>query len=188
MANVTWDMTLSADQRGQPVLRHRQLALPDTIGRFPEMLETMFPSTKHSLKTWGRTPGADLAMDPHWIGVRSGGPLHTDKAYPRFTHQIVVNADPGFVVRGLHKIGVPVQRGTFFVLDTHSPHQLYAESGHPTWYLALSVDTRTDTVLDKDIIALLLQYGASFVFTDADAKFGGMVGGQKTGGSRQAKR
>lgn len=189
MANVKWDMVLAPDQRAFPIVRSKVLDLPETVGRFPEMLDRMFPSANHSLKTWGRTPGADLALDPHWIGVRKGGPLHTDKGYPRFTHQIVVNVDPGFVVRGLNKQELPVARGAYFVLDTHSPHQLWtAQTGPaaPQWYLALSVDTRRDTVTDADIIALLLRYGQGFTFTDADAQYADKKGGQKVGGQGQA--
>lgn len=178
MASVKWDMVLGKDQLPNPVVRSKVIDLPDTIGRYPEMLETMFPSNNHSLKTWGRTPGV-TEMDPHWIGVRKPTPLHTDKAYPRWTHQIMVNVDAGFVLRGLNKVELPLQRGTYFVLDTHSPHQLWAESKVPQWYLALSVDTKQDEVPDKEIITLLLDYGHRFVFSDADRAAAGKSGGQR---------
>jgi len=179
---VKWDMVLGRDQLPNPVIRSKMIDLPETIGRYPQMLETMFPSNNHSLKTWGRTPGV-TEMDPHWIGVRKGTPLHTDKAYPRITHQIMVNVDPGFVLRGLNKDEMPLARGLFFVLDTHSPHQLYAPAAGPQWYLALSVDTKQDDVPDGEIVKLLLDYGHRFVFSDADAASASKAGGQRLAGS-----
>lgn len=162
--NVKWDHILAKDQRPNPVLLSRLIVLPDSIGTFPAMLSAMFPSNNHSLKTWGRTAGLKK-HDPHWIGVRKATPIHTDPAYPRYTHQIMVNVDAGFSLRGLNKEELPLQRGTFFIVDTHSPHQLYASSGKPQWYLALSWDA--DEVQDADlIISKLLAYGASFEFSE----------------------
>ena len=183
MAGFKWDAPLSADQRPNPVMRSQMVALPGTLGRYPEMLETMFPSSNHSLKTWGRTTGV-VDRDPHWIGVRKGTPLHTDKAYPRVTHQIMVNVDPGFVLRGVDKVELPLRRGLYFVLDTHSPHQLWATYGSPQWYLALSVDTFTDEEPDDRMVDLLLGYAAQFSFSDADAASAGRAGGQISGRTR----
>jgi hypothetical protein len=164
--NVKWDHVLSADQIGNPILLSRLLVLPESIGTFPAMLSAMFPSNNHSLKTWGRTAGVKK-HDPHWIGVRKQTPLHRDPAYPRYSHQIIVSVDPGFVVRGLNKETLSLQRGTFFIVDTHSPHQLYAAVGKPYWYLALSWDA--DEPQDADtVIAALLSYGSSFEFSYED--------------------
>jgi len=61
----------------------------------------------------------------HWLLTRGGTPLHTDPAYSRYSHQLVLRND-GNRVRGLrdsepwHPAMVP---GTFYALDTHSPHQ-----------------------------------------------------------------
>ena len=166
MATFKWNTPLS-HQRSQPVLRYRDISLPDSIGLYPEMLEQMFPSANHSLKTWGRTPGVK-ENDPHWIGVRKQTPLHTDKAYPRYTHQIMVNVDPGFCLRGVSLAEIQLKRGRYFVLDTHSPHQLFAGGDYPApqWYLALSLDTFVDDAPDADVIHALLGYAATFKFDD----------------------
>ena len=161
--NVKWDTPLRADQRANPVIASRTILLPDSIGAFPDMLTRMFPSDNHSLKTWGRTEGV-RKHDPHWIGVRKQTPLHVDPAYPRYSHQIMVTVDPGFVLRGWDKKESPLRRGVFFVLDTHSPHQLYAASGKPHWYLALSWDA-DEPQDDATVIAALIAYGSSFTAT-----------------------
>ena len=160
--NVRWDGNLSKDQVANPILLSGSVSMPDSIGLFPVMLSSMFPSANHSLKTWGRAEGAKK-HDPHWIGVRKPTPLHTDPRYPRYSHQIMVNVDAGFVLRGRDKVELILQRGTFFIIDTHSPHQLHASTGKPEWYLALSWDA--DEPQDHNVvIASLLAYGSSFVY------------------------
>ena len=167
--NVRWDYSLSKDQVANPIVLSRLVTMPNSVGLFPAMLSSMFPSANHSLKTWGRVEGL-RKHDPHWIGVRKATPLHTDPRYPRYSHQIMVNVDAGFALRGLDKVELRLQRGTFFIIDTHSPHQLHASAGKPEWYLALSWDA--DEPQDYDVvIASLLAYGSSFEYGVAEQRF-----------------
>lgn len=104
-----------------------------------------------SLKTWERDK---VAPDgPHWIGVRGGTPLHTDPRYPRYTHQWVIHNGGWFVGGvGCEVDDDPFVPGTFFCLDTHSPHILVPDPriGAGSFYLAVSVDSPTR--LDREAV------------------------------------
>jgi hypothetical protein len=159
--NVSWDIELRADQLANPIVTCRDLGTMEDVG-IPQtsVLESIFPGTGHQLKTWGRTPGI-LEMDPHWIGVRKATPLHTDPSYPRYSHQIILRAD-GLFLRGHNKIETPIHRGVFFVLDSHSPHQLCVKKRlpgmPPPWYVAVSLDTYDAGVTPEISIPMLLKY------------------------------
>lgn len=153
--NVSWQAPLKPDQRSNPVLVSRYLAPLPVVIRAAELAQ-LFPGDSHQLKTWGRTPGT-LRLDPHWIGVRYATPLHIDPKYPRYTHHLIVHASPGFVLRGHDKVETAVVPGAYLVVDTHSPHQLFAQAKTSKWYLAVSLDA--DAVLDHDqILPVLAAY------------------------------
>ena len=138
--NWSWSKPLSDGMTSNPVLYMQNVDLDDDV-LWPsnEGLARIFPTEKHLLKTWNRTEGVK-ALDPHWIGVRQQTPLHYDPAYPRFTHHLLLRVD-GFVLRGISKVETPkLGRGAYLVLDTHSPHQLFAKSKSDIWYVAASID------------------------------------------------
>ena len=119
--------------------------------------EIRFDPLKHSLKTWNRKEGLKV-NDPHFIGVRKQTPLHTDKAYPRYSHQILLRCD-NFLVRGLDLVETPLCRGTYFVLDGHSPHQLHSTvPKNNGMYVAISIDNHY--VMHPDIVINHLIYFA----------------------------
>jgi|SRR5215469_772185 len=64
----------------------------------------------------------------HYLLLRGGTGLHTDTAYTRYTHQLVLRND-GTRIRGLERYEGsrqdwhPLMRpGVMYCLDTHSPH------------------------------------------------------------------
>jgi hypothetical protein len=159
MANYPRNRPLGPDQLPNPILERVQVGFPHGFP-FPaaDDLHKVFPGNAHSLKTWGRTDG-HWGVAPHWIGLSHGTDLHTDKAYPRYTHHLLVIVDP-FVLRGLDNEECPLQRGTYVVVDTHSPHQLWAKERGARWYLAVSMDA--DHPLPRsETLPRLLEYGAT---------------------------
>lgn len=61
----------------------------------------------------------------HLLITRGGTPLHTDTAYARYSHQLVLRND-GNRVRGTDETAEwhpPMTPGVMYALDTHSPHQ-----------------------------------------------------------------
>jgi len=125
-------------------------------------LAVVFPTGKHSLKTWGRAPGVLNGTEPHWIGVHGAQPLHTDAAYPRYTHQLLLRCDD-FTLRGFAKRDYAVQRGDYVVVDTHSPHQLYSRSKGARWYVGVSMDYGTP--LNPDFaLKVLIHYALTAPF------------------------
>lgn len=61
----------------------------------------------------------------HFLLMRGGTSMHTDKACPRYSHHLVLRND-GTGIRGLHgdkPEHLPMRRGVMYCLDTHSPHQ-----------------------------------------------------------------
>lgn len=160
---IEWEAPLKKGQVANPVLVKRTVALPEGI-HMPTIdeLQQVFTSGNHSLKTWGRTSGETNGIEPHWIGVCKETVLHTDPKYPRFSHQLVLRVD-SFVLRGWNKVETELASGVYFVLDTHSPHQLFAKKDDATWYVAVSMDSksilRTDEALGK-----LQAYATQFPF------------------------
>jgi hypothetical protein len=78
--------------------------------------------TARALKSFGHDEDG-----VHYLLLRGGTGLHTDTAYTRYTHQLVLRND-GTRIRGLARFDQPGQRhppmtpGVMYCLDTHSPH------------------------------------------------------------------
>lgn len=151
------DAPLRADMVSNPVLSSAFYAGPLRSEPTDAELATVFPGAAHSLKTWGRTPGV-LVEDAHWIGVRKATPMHTDPRYPRFTHHLIIKASPGAALRGLDGVETKVERGSYLVVDTHSPHQLL-QNEKGLWYVGVSVDSHQP--LPQELMLLtLVSYAA----------------------------
>lgn len=77
------------------------------------------PGRSRKLKSVGHD-----ADGVHLLITRAGTPLHTDTAYARYSHQLVLRND-GNRVRGTDDTGwhPPMVPGVMYALDTHSPHQ-----------------------------------------------------------------
>lgn len=147
--NVKWDIELKPTQLRNPVLEIDHVDLTGMFEASESELEIVFPTNKQSLKTWGRTSGELNGVEPHWIGVHKQTPLHIDPAYPRYTHHLMIKVDD-FSLRGVNKFEAPLVRGTYVVIDTHSPHQLFARAPEARWYLAVSMDNKQH--LPKEVV------------------------------------
>ena len=160
---------LQAGQRSNPVVYAETVALDGVGIPTDEDLLKMFRGPGYGLQTWARSVDAAgktiIVDDPHWIAVRRQTPLHTDPKYPRYSHHLKVRVDAGIAVRGLDRVETPLYRGLYYVLDTHSPHQVTLTAG---WNVAASIDH--PTVLDAPTtIARLLTFARTRPFvTDAD--------------------
>ena len=162
--NLSWKAPLGAGQIACPVLHVEKVLLSLGIPQADdETLGRIFPGTNHQLKTWGRTAGT-RAHDPHWIGVRGPTPLHRDPAYPRYSHHLVLRSDDLWV-RGLDLRETHIRRGTFWILDAHSPHQLCApprkRGALLGWYFACSIDTPDAPLQPDDAIERCIAYARS---------------------------
>jgi hypothetical protein len=131
MASVDVNMKLAADQRSNPVL----WVLPAPAALWPllrridvgdEAMRAYLPDGNGmALKSFGHTTSG-----VHFLLTRKGTTVHTDKAYTRYSHQLVLRND-GNRIRGLPRYDSPDQTrwhppllpGTMYALDTHSPHQ-----------------------------------------------------------------
>jgi len=140
---------------------HIDLSNTNVLEPSEEQLNHVFPTPRHSLKTWGRTPGT-LVLDPHWIGVRKQTSLHFDPRYPKYTHHLLLKTDH-FVLRGYDKVEMEISRGLFFIMDGHSPHQLLSKAKEANWYIAVSMDSHE--ILDRDtVVAQLIKYASEAPF------------------------
>lgn len=166
--DVNWDIKLKNDQRSNPAVFHTKIELPREIPIPTEIqLRKVFEVTEFSkakrLKTWGRSIDSNgdtiLIDDPHWIAVRNGTPLHIDPKYPRYSHQLKIRVDHGTFVRGVDKEELMLERGVFYILDTHSPHQVFLKHKQDAWNISISIDswnmwepqTAINTLLDWGI-------------------------------------
>lgn len=149
MADVKWDAPLKEGQRSNPAVFHTKITMPDEI-IIPDEFDLMkvFQVEKFGkgkrLKTWGRKEENGktvLTDDPHWIAVRNGTPLHTDPKYPRYSHQLKIRVDPGTFVRGQDREELELTRGVFYILDTHSPHQVFLKHKYDAWNISISIDS-----------------------------------------------
>lgn len=151
--DVSWDYKLEDWQNSNPVVFSTQVVLPDGF-IFPTELMLMkvfktdrFKKGSGRLKAWGRSKDSKGAVihenSPHWIAVRNGTPLHLDPPYPRYSHHLKVRVDEGIFVRGLDKVELKLATGIFYILDTHSPHQVFNKSPVDGWNVAISIDSHT---------------------------------------------
>ena len=143
-----------------PVVYHEYLDFSDEFYPEEEELYKVFTRPTINLMTWGRTKGK-LEDDPHWIGMqfqkRRIQPLHIDPKYPRFSHHLKFRVDSGLYVKGISNEPLEMKRGLFYILDTHSPHQVYTANLKAVWNIAVSVDFH-EPQKPKDCIKKCLQY------------------------------
>lgn len=128
-------------------------------------LAVHFPlDKKKNIKTWG---DARKEKAPHWIALsfrnRRIQPLHVDSKYPRYTHHLKVRCDNGIAVQGLSKQPMQLHTGSFYILDTHSPHQVICLNDSCKWNVAVSIDSHE--ILDPEYaINLALSYATKESF------------------------
>ena len=169
MANVKWEVELKEWQRFNPVVYSAKIDIPNMV-KIPSdsELESIFKTKGYKLQTWGRSKNNDgkyiKENDPHWIGVRKGTPLHIDMGYPRYSHHLKVRVDDGIVVRGIDKTELLLERGVFYILDTHSPHQVLHKKDSAVWNVAVSIDSHV--LLDPmECIKKSIQFAATTKIT-----------------------
>lgn len=110
------------------------------------------------LKSWGHHP----ISGAHWLLTRNGTGVHTDRAYLRYSCQIVLRND-GTRIRGKDEFTLhpPETPGAFYCLDTWSPHagvrdeRLRLVSTHVK--LVIAID-RPWPLTQDDAWSLLLPY------------------------------
>jgi len=126
MPVIPEDYTLHHGERENPLLwlcrvATHGAALPDTSDE--AMHAVLGPGTARALKSFGHDDDG-----VHYLLLRGGTGLHTDTAYTRFTHQLVLRND-GTRIGGLPRNDGPPEHwhppmvpGVMYCLDTHSPH------------------------------------------------------------------
>jgi hypothetical protein len=170
-----WHVPLKEGQSGWPVLVAFDVALPEGT-HYPTNaeLKLIFPSGNASLKTWGRggnfaihnqsTRPEYLVDDPHWLAIHRPLGLHTDPAYPRYSHQLLLRGE-GLCILGKAEEEVEMGRGVFYILDGHSPHEVRRTdpNNDANWYVAASVDSHAPLNGD-DILPVLIDYACTAQF------------------------
>lgn len=161
MADLKWNYELKDWQRSNPVVFSTQFNM-DGIPYPTEIdLLKVFKTEGFKLQTWGRSKDSDGKVikqnDPHWIAVRNGTPLHYDPSYPRYSHHLKVRVDAGIIVRGISKEELELKRGTFYILDTHSPHQVLHKDKRAVWNVAVSVDC-SEILTAEEVAPLAMKY------------------------------
>jgi len=149
--DIKWDSELKDWQVENPILEITNIKLNCDVFNAETFDSILNGKAKQQLKTWG---GSESTAEPHWIGVTHGTPLHTDPRYPRYSWQLLVFVD-NFILRGKNKEETPLQAGTLFLLDTHSPHQLLAKDNVARYYLACSMDSKERIPMSDAMIKLL---------------------------------
>lgn len=168
MADLKWDYELQDWQRSFPVVETQTVDLPKGV-IYPneKQLLQVFQRDGFKLQTWGRKKDDNgktiLTNDPHWIAVRKGTPLHNDPKYPRYSHHLKIRVDDGIIVRGLDLKELPLYRGTYYVLDAHSPHQVLHKNKMAVWNVAVSIDSH-DVLPMKKTIDILIDYALNAPF------------------------
>jgi len=152
--DITWNYKLKDNQRPNPVVYFKKIDIPNSIS-YPtnKELAKIFKTDSFSLQTWGRAKDNEgktiLTNNPHWIAVRGSTPLHIDPKYPRYSHHLKIRVDKNISVRGLNKQELKLERGIFYILDTHSPHQVQANKG--SYNVAVSIDSKMVLPISKTI-------------------------------------
>lgn len=175
--DVKWDYQLKQDQRSNPVIYKTLVDLDENFMKITrEMVDNIFLYTKsQSLKTWGYSERSK--DDPHFIGVKGSTTLHTDPRYSRYTHQLKIYVDGDFYTWGLNKEKTYLKRGLFYILDTHSPHQVVSES-KDTYNISISMD-KNDIIHPNEALNIIMNWGMKADFMDTTRSGVGAVGGKK---------
>ena len=172
MPNIKWGTPLKEGQRPNPVVYVSYVDLPaDIIEPSEEQLAQVFDGTPTSrIKTWARKKGSDgkaiLEHDPHWIATKKGLGLHNDPRYPRYTHHLKIKVDEGIYTRGVDLAETKLQRGLFYILDTHSPHQILHKNRQAVCNVSVSVDSY-DILDEKIILPQMLEFARTTDFERA---------------------
>jgi hypothetical protein len=162
--NVDWEDPLKPGQRPCPVVFKQDVELPDeVIIPIDDELNQIFETKGYKLQTWGRSKDKKgktvLQHDPHWIAVKNSTPLHVDPKYPRYSHHLKVRVDSGIVCRGIDKVEQPLYRGLFYILDSHSPHQVLSKEEGTRWNVGVSIDSHQQ-LLPFQIIPLMIKWAS----------------------------
>lgn len=141
-----------------PVLLCKEVDLGDLWTPNEEELVRIFGDKKSNyLKSWGRVGKKTNEMDAHYLGAKMGVKLHTDPGFLRYTHQIMIHVDE-FELHGVNKVPTNLYRGTYFLVDTWSPHAVVARAdakSTPEYYVAASCDSKMPRDLDEVLPRLL---------------------------------
>lgn len=160
--DVAWSDALKPGQVTNPAIYTELVDLPDDLFvPTAAHLAKRFPTKGHKLQTWERAQRDGktvLINDPHWLAVRGSTPLHTDPKYPRYSHQLKIRVDAGVVVRGIDKAETALVRGLYYVLDTHSPHQVYCKQASDAWNITISIDHKIQ-LKPQPTIQRLIKWG-----------------------------
>ena len=63
----------------------------------------------------------------------------------------------------MNKVETELKRGTFYVLDAHSPHQVLNKSFFDTWNVAVSIDS--DRIYDyQEALDICVKYAGENTF------------------------
>ncbi len=125
MPTVSEDHQITGDERACPLLwlvSPVQAGAPGiaTISDDEAMHYALGGGNARALKSFGHDSDG-----VHYLLLRGGTGLHTDTAYTRYTHQLVLRND-GTRIRGLAAHDddwhPPMYPGTMYCLDTWSPH------------------------------------------------------------------
>lgn len=150
--NVKWDIELKPWQYANPVIE--VIPVTGVTFQFDEYkLLSVLTAKGHQLKTWG---GAQSTSEPHFIGVKKQTPIHTDPRYPRWSWQLILKVD-AFSLRGINKQETELKDNLLILLDTHSPHQLFALTPKAKYYLAVSIDSK-ERLLASEVKDRLIEF------------------------------
>jgi len=167
--DLKWDYILKPEQRDNPVVFSKYINLSKNI-LIPtdEQLSKIFITKNYILQTWCRAKDRNgktiLTNSPHWIAVRGHTALHIDPRYPRYSHHLKIRVDKNISVRGLNKKELKLERGTFYILDTHSPHQVLAEN-KISYNVAVSIDSN-DILPINQTISKCIDFAITHKITD----------------------
>jgi hypothetical protein len=161
MGSVPRDYQLSDEQRAAPIVWAQEWIHAEPGLRLPEFddatMERIFgPATQggQKIRSWGHD---DHGV--HWLSTRRGTVMHTDPAYNRYTHHLIVRND-GFGIQGINRQleHPPMTVGLLYCLDAFSPHQVVRDprlsANRPIYKVQLAVDR--SVVLSPEEVARLM--------------------------------
>jgi len=154
---------ISGDETASPLIRSEQTSLSLPKLRHAHIKPLFGESKGLSLKMFG----AASTKEPHAIAVQRPVPMHTDKKHARYTHQLIVYTDDGFL-HGMDGRKHPLRAGMFFVLDRHSPHCITSPAKGVRYYVAASIDANKPLSNDAQTISTLADYANNRLLSDME--------------------
>lgn len=152
-----------------PTNEQLAIALAPDLGSVPNRLE--FGPEVGCISMWGASvdksnyfkPSAIKSNEPHWLATVNGIEMHDDLNMPKYVYCLKIRVDAGNYVKGKDGTELKLERGTFYILDCHTPHEIFikpeeVDGDDASYNVSIVIDTN-DIIDPQEAIRICIDWG-----------------------------